>query len=282
MTIPFTCPHCGAYSQVAESYAGMTGPCAQCGKTITIPATPAVSAKNVAAPQAIPPTRRRVPWMWLVLVGLAVCLLLLCGGGISALLIPAMRSAREGARLNQCQENLLQISAALESYHTDFGCYPPAFIPAADGTPRHSWRALVLRYLDEKLADEYDFKEPWDSPKNQRLWHRMPEVFACPSNPDGLQQYTSYVAVVGPGLVFTGAKPTNATQFPNPGSTVAMAEVAGHVKIRWLEPTDLPAAALLRIGDRSHPSVSSNHIDGANVAYAGVQVSFLPDAKPSP
>ncbi len=37
MPIPFTCPHCGARTDVADQYAGQTGPCASCGKTITIP-----------------------------------------------------------------------------------------------------------------------------------------------------------------------------------------------------------------------------------------------------
>ncbi|MBN1591409.1 MAG: DUF4190 domain-containing protein [Pirellulales bacterium] len=38
MTIEFTCPHCGRTSNVAPQYAGQTGPCGQCGQTITIPA----------------------------------------------------------------------------------------------------------------------------------------------------------------------------------------------------------------------------------------------------
>ena len=37
MAIQFTCPHCGVVTDVAEQYAGQTGPCARCGKTITVP-----------------------------------------------------------------------------------------------------------------------------------------------------------------------------------------------------------------------------------------------------
>jgi hypothetical protein len=37
MPFLFTCPHCGAQTQVSEQYAGHSGPCAQCGQTITIP-----------------------------------------------------------------------------------------------------------------------------------------------------------------------------------------------------------------------------------------------------
>ena len=38
MPIQFTCPHCGLVTDVAEQYLGRSGPCAQCGKTVTIPA----------------------------------------------------------------------------------------------------------------------------------------------------------------------------------------------------------------------------------------------------
>ena len=37
MPISFTCPHCGNQTLVADQYAGQSGPCAQCGKPITIP-----------------------------------------------------------------------------------------------------------------------------------------------------------------------------------------------------------------------------------------------------
>ena len=37
MPISYSCPHCGKQFSVAEQYAGQTGPCAACGKPITIP-----------------------------------------------------------------------------------------------------------------------------------------------------------------------------------------------------------------------------------------------------
>ena len=37
MPFLFTCPHCGAQTQVSEQFAGHSGPCAQCGETITVP-----------------------------------------------------------------------------------------------------------------------------------------------------------------------------------------------------------------------------------------------------
>lgn len=40
MPIPFACPFCGHATTVADQYAGSSGPCGRCGKTITIPSAP--------------------------------------------------------------------------------------------------------------------------------------------------------------------------------------------------------------------------------------------------
>ncbi len=37
MPIAFTCPHCGRQTNVPDDYAGQSGPCAGCGREITVP-----------------------------------------------------------------------------------------------------------------------------------------------------------------------------------------------------------------------------------------------------
>jgi prepilin-type processing-associated H-X9-DG protein len=275
MAIPFTCPHCGAFSQVASEYAGMTGPCAQCGKSITVPGAAVFDSSGSAA--LAPPAVGRSPVLWIVLLAVAVLMLLACGGVLVALLLPAVNAAREAGRRAVCQNNLKQISVALENYHVDYGTYPPAYIADADGTPIHSWRALLLRYIDEDLAAQYDFNEPWDSEKNQQLWGKMPSTFACPSDPDTMQRHTSYVAIVGPGYFFSGDQPTDQSQIVDPSSTIAVVESAGHLLINWLEPRDITADELSdTVGDRNAPSISSNHVRGANVLMADGSTEYLP------
>jgi hypothetical protein len=44
----FTCPHCGNQTQVSDEFAGMSGPCAKCGQTITI-------SRAFKDPLALPP-----------------------------------------------------------------------------------------------------------------------------------------------------------------------------------------------------------------------------------
>ena len=37
MPVEFTCPHCSQTTNVPDEYLGQSGPCAGCGKTVTIP-----------------------------------------------------------------------------------------------------------------------------------------------------------------------------------------------------------------------------------------------------
>ena len=63
MPIDFACPHCGKATSVGEEYAGMTGPCASCGKTVIIPG----SANPFADGPAPPPDIGQDPAMRMLL-----------------------------------------------------------------------------------------------------------------------------------------------------------------------------------------------------------------------
>lgn len=52
MSIQFQCPLCGNQSSLSDQYAGQTGPCKQCGQTITIPEVAGVDPTQGHAGQA--------------------------------------------------------------------------------------------------------------------------------------------------------------------------------------------------------------------------------------
>ena len=54
MPILFTCPHCGLQTDVPEQYAGQSGPCAECGRQITVP--PLGQPVGYAPPLRPPPS----------------------------------------------------------------------------------------------------------------------------------------------------------------------------------------------------------------------------------
>ena len=96
--IPFECPHCGLSTAVDDQYAGMTGPCAGCGRTITVPSVAPVTPGPDATRQAGMP--RWMKWG----IGLSIaCLVVLSIGSISVwLLKPVVTKARATAQKKRC------------------------------------------------------------------------------------------------------------------------------------------------------------------------------------
>jgi type II secretory pathway pseudopilin PulG len=103
-------------------------------------------------------------------------------GILVGLMLPAVTSAPRGGRRVQCQSNLRQIAIALHLYHEDYGSFPPAYTVDASGRPMHSWRVLILPYLEEAgLYKQYNLEEPWNSPNNLAVANQVPAIFQCPT-----------------------------------------------------------------------------------------------------
>ena len=86
-----------------------------------------------------------------------------------ALLLPAVRTAGPAARRAQCTNNLKQIALALHNYEQEHKALPPAYTVDATGRPLHSWRTLILPYLEqESLYRSIDLSKPWDDRSNAK------------------------------------------------------------------------------------------------------------------
>lgn len=154
----------------------------------------------------------------------------------------AIWSPRGGIRRLHCRTNLLQISLALANYESRHGSYPPAYLVDAAGRPAHSWRVLLLPYLDEQaLYDQYRFDEPWDGPHNRRLLDQMPAIYRCPAeivtrNTPG--NTTSYVAVTGARTAWPGSAGRTRGEILDGTTTTLQLVEASELRIPWLEPRD--------------------------------------------
>lgn len=284
MPISFTCPHCRNHLNVADQYAGQSGPCAKCGQTITIPF--AKSPGETAGPVGASPVASGAPGksgasVLIVVLAVSGIALLLCGGLFAALLIPAVQGARDAARRVQCQNNLKQITIALHNYHDVFGTLPPAYTVDADGKKLHSWRVLILPYLEHSpLYSQLKLDEPWDSPHNQALANLMPFSYRCPSDPSFGQPsvFTNYLAVSGPGTLFEnerGVKFNDVTD--GLSNTVAIVEAPAS-GIHWMEPRDMDLNAFInQFGQTTGPG---GHRGGANVSLADGSVRLLSSSTP--
>jgi hypothetical protein len=91
-----------------------------------------------------------------------------------------------------------------------YKCFPPAVTTDKDGKPMHSWRVMILPFVEQKpLYDMYNRKEPWDSPTNRGVTAISFPVYRCPSD-NGPPLETNYVMITGPNTI--GGKPNEAVK----------------------------------------------------------------------
>ena len=113
-----------------------------------------------------------------------------------ALLLPAVNSGPPSPK-SRCSNKMRQLVLAMHLYAEEYGSLPPTFVADDDGKSMHSWRTLILPYIEEDaLYAAYNFDEPWNGPNNRKLAEYIPDVFRCPAEEN--EEYTNYLAVVGP------------------------------------------------------------------------------------
>ena len=272
--IQFTCPHCGSQTSVDDRFAGQAGPCRTCGATVTIPGTPTQPFAAVPPP---PRSTSSAPVL-LIALGCGAVALLMVVPILIALLLPAVQAAREAARRSQCNNNLKQIGLDMQTYADIHKSFPPAYVADENGRPMHSWRVLILPYMEQKaLYDRYDFSEPWDGPNNSQLASLMPAPYQCPSNPASgpASTTTSYAAITGPGTMFDADIPSGFATIRDGTSNTLMVVEATNAGIHWMEPRDLDVNQMTFRVNGSPADISSPHPGGALAVFADGHTSFL-------
>ena len=167
---------------------------------------------------------------------------------------------------------------AVANYHDANGCYPPAYLADRDGKPMHSWRVLLLPYLEHTaLFNAYNFAEPWNDPNNAKLADRIGSIYHRLGLGSDQALTTSFVAVVGPQTAWPGRRPATEKDLGDgPRDTLLLVEVPDG-QFLWMEPKDLEFERMsFRINDGSGRGLGSR-LGGARVVSASGTVRTLPD-----
>jgi len=193
-------------------------------------------------------------------------------GILVALLLPAIRSSPEAARRVQCANNLKQIALALQNYEVVYHSLPPAHTVDTDGKPLHSWRTLILPYLEQKsLYERIDLSKPWNDPANKEAYETELSVYQCPSAVCP-PSHTTYLAVVAPNGCFRPTEPRKLSEITDePRLTLMVLEVDSEHGVHWMSPTDASEQMILDFGTVARLP----HPGGAPAVCVDGQVLFL-------
>jgi prepilin-type processing-associated H-X9-DG protein len=210
-------------------------------------------------------------------------LILVAGCALIALFGRAILDAKTSARRAQCTNNLKQIGLALHNYHSANDCFPPAYIADASGKPIHSWRLLIMPFIESSPTyNAYNFNEPWNGPGNTTVTNMSLNFYLCPNHRDPPSRFASYVALVGPGTAFPGAGTSKISDVRDgPSNTIMVVEITDS-DIGWTEPRDLDATqAAMTINGAKHPGISSMDGPGANILFMDGHVSWIMENVPA-
>jgi hypothetical protein len=188
-----------------------------------------------------------------------------------ALLLPAANAVHDAVYRMHCMKCLTNIILALHNYAQFYKSFPPAYIADKDGRPMHSWRVLILPYIEQdELYKQYNFNEPWDGPNNKKLLKARPYVYACPDDEKNFltpgATSTNYVAVVGADAAWHGATPRNFADFRGKTSETIMIVEVADVDIPWTEPKDV-SLEVPRTALNSTAIISSKHMPNDNFFF---------------
>ena len=169
---------------------------------------------------------------------------------------------------------------ACHNYHDVYGVFPPAYIADKDGRPLHSWRVLVLEFLDKDVYEQYDFRESWDGPHNRQLLDRMPRTYVFPGDNPQATSTTNYLAVIGKETVWQDDRSIRIQDIFHPDNTIMIVENRGS-GILWTEPRDLAFGTMDFSLANDSPNGISSKFDRAAIATVDATVLRLERDVPS-
>ncbi|MCA9032103.1 MAG: DUF1559 domain-containing protein [Planctomycetaceae bacterium] len=220
----------------------------------------------------IPNSRRGAFTLWELIAVLVILAVLI------ALLLPALQSPRSTGPRSHCKNNLKQIALALHNYSDTYGGFPPAYTTDENGRPLHSWRTLLLPFVDQApLYRTIDLTKPWDDPVNAEALGTVVRIYQCPgAKLKG--NLTTYAALVGEDHFLHPERSREISEMEDGTSdTIAVVEVRPQEAFPWMQPRDEDVSFFQDL----NPKTEFAHVGGTHALFADRAVRFLSNETPS-
>lgn len=175
----------------------------------------------------------------------------------------------------KCRNNLKQLLIAFHNYHDSHNTMPPAYTCDDDGKPLHSWRVLILPYLEQQaLYEQIKLDEPWDSEHNKQFHDKIPDVFFCPdriaveiaAGKKPVAGLCDYAVITGKDCFFDGSEERSFAALSD-GTSNTLGIVERKTPVCWMAPEDIPQEEAEKGGNVSPKGIGGVHEGGVNVAF---------------
>ncbi|MDR1271305.1 MAG: DUF1559 domain-containing protein, partial [Planctomycetaceae bacterium] len=178
---------------------------------------------------------------------------------------------------------------AIHNYHDSMMVLPPLYTVDKDGKPLHSWRVLILPFMEQTdLYQKIRLNEPWNSEYNKQFHNAVVHVYRCEENPLAVKPgMCCYSVIAGEGFVPAKEAQTAAMQADQTlariadGTSNTLAVVEVKQPFCWMDPTaDITLEELLKGINTKNGRVGGFHVGGINAALFDGSVRFLPNDIP--
>ncbi len=105
-------------------------------------------------------------------------------GILVGMLLPAVQSVREAARLTSCKNNIRQISLAAQNYQAAHQRLPPGWKANSSSSELGwGWNSYILPFLDQNnVFEDIEFREKLLEPINESIVASETPGFLCPTS----------------------------------------------------------------------------------------------------
>ncbi|MDR2171691.1 MAG: DUF1559 domain-containing protein [Planctomycetaceae bacterium] len=203
-------------------------------------------------------------------------------GMMTGLLLPAVQSARAAAQRMQCINNIRQIVLAFHTYHDAYNELPPLYTVDAAGKPLHSWRVLILPYIEQnKLYSQIRLNEPWDSEYNKQFHSAVIPSYTCPLVKKDIDpnKKCNYSVIAGQPL-----SPKKGIGFDkiSDGTSNTVAVVVVKKPFCWMDPkADISLDDFVKGINKKDSVIGFDKLSGVNVGFWDASTRSLAPETPT-
>ena len=188
-----------------------------------------------------------------------------------------VEAAREASRRMQCANNMKMMGLAWHTYADAHRNLAPTYLVDENGKQLHSWRVVLLPYLENTaLYEAIRLDEPWDSEFNRQFHDKMPSIFRCPSCTLGdPKRDATYCMVVGEESL--GRADGTAIKMSNisDGTSNTIAFVERKTPVCWMAPEDVTFDDAVQGVNQIPTGIGSEHAGGATISLCDGSVHFI-------